>query len=111
MRLLRGLRTEKFTKNNLRWGEYQKYATPDPLEDKHWNKNAKMFQNWEAAVEEAREDLAKLPVDPDVPGPDPDKPYEPASNLLDHLDTAVKIALFKNISFLILSQGSPFRSK
>ncbi len=83
-----------------KWGYYQKYAADDPTDPSEWDekrdpkKGAKRHMNWEAAVWEAREDLAKLPVNDKADGPDPDKPNQRAKNLLDHLDTAVRIALF-----------------
>jgi hypothetical protein len=87
-----------FTKNGLQWGYYQKYAADDPSDITNWTrhdkKGADLYKNWEAAVAEARENLAKLPVDSGQVGPDPDHPNDRADNLIDHLDAAVAIALF-----------------
>lgn len=88
------------TRNNLEWGTYQKFASAAPNPD-DWDQGhqgsghgKKLFENWEAAVEEAREDLAKMPVDLDEAGPDPMNPWVHADNMLDHLTKSVRIALF-----------------
>ncbi|MBV9834812.1 MAG: hypothetical protein JO055_10415 [Alphaproteobacteria bacterium] len=82
-----------FTRDNLRWGYYQKYAPPDPTEMGNWVR-PDYYKNWESSVDEAREGLAKIPIEPNRPGPDPDNPKALAKTMLEHLDTAVKIALF-----------------
>jgi hypothetical protein len=82
-----------FTRDNLLWGYYQKFAPDDPTDQTNWV-DPNLYQKWESAIAEAREALRKLPVDKNQPGPDPDNPGVRASNMLEHLDEAVKIALF-----------------
>ena len=65
----------------------------DPDQWGNWGDKA-LYENWEAAIAEARDALMRLPVDPNDDGPDPDDPDTLASNMLDHLDKAVRIALF-----------------
>ena len=82
----------------LQWGTYQKWAPdnpddPDQWDQKHDGSGQVLYDRWESAIDEAREDLAKLPA-PDY-SPDPDKPGDRASNMLDHLDRAVTIALLQ----------------
>jgi hypothetical protein len=90
---VKNIKAAGFTRDTLQWGYYQKYAPDDPTDQTNWV-DAKLYQNWEAAIAEAREALQKMPVDPSQPGPDPDNPGVLASNMLDHLDKAVRIALF-----------------
>jgi hypothetical protein len=90
---VRNIKARGFTRDNLLWGYYQKFAVSDPTDQSKWGKSA-LYQNWESAVAEAREGLAKVHVDRNLPGPDPDNPGARARNMLEHLDTAVKIALF-----------------
>jgi hypothetical protein len=87
---VRNIKAAGFTRDNLLWGYYQKYAPSDPTDQSNWT-DTNLYMNWESAVAEARDALRKLPADPT--GPDPDNPM-PASHMLDHLDKAVKIALF-----------------
>ena len=82
------------TRDALWWGNYQKYAPANPRDKTNWGNDATLYDNWEAAVDEAREALRKQPVDSGRPGPDPDHPTELAHNLLDHLDKTVRIALW-----------------
>jgi hypothetical protein len=93
-------------KPSLTWGEYQKWAPDDPNDPNNWNRNndgsgPDLYANWEAAVAEAREDLAKLPryKDPKTgkedDGPDPDKRNDKKKSLVEHLDRAVTIALLE----------------
>jgi hypothetical protein len=85
-----------FTRNTLRWGEYQKYVPTDPTDIDSWNQfgtgGEGLYKNWEAAIAEARDDLKKLPAP--ATGPNPDDTAQRAKHLLDHLDTTIKIALF-----------------
>jgi len=90
---VRNIKARGFTRDNLLWGYYQKFAVSDPTDQNKWGKSA-LYQNWESAVAEAREGLAKVQVDRNLPGPDPDNPSARARNMLEHLDTAVRIALF-----------------
>ncbi|WP_439358822.1 hypothetical protein [Bradyrhizobium sp. DASA03007] len=90
---VRNIKAAGFTRDSLLWGYYQKFAASDPTDQSNWG-NPDLYQNWESSVAEAREALTKLPVDPNLPGPDPDNPSARARNMLDHLDTAVRIALF-----------------
>src|SRR5712691_5295834 len=90
---VRNIKARGFTRDNLLWGYYQKFAVSDPTDQSKWGKSA-LYQNWESAVAEAREGLAKVQVDRNLPGPDPDNPSARARNMLEHLDTAVRIALF-----------------
>ena len=82
----------------LEWGKYQKYAPEQPENPDNWNMDgtggAILYDNWEAAVDEAREDLAKLPRHDGDDGPDPDHPAKKAT-MLQHLDRAVTIALLE----------------
>lgn len=84
---------------DIKWGHYQKFAPQNPRDNKNWDKgngNGKwLYEHWEAAVEEAREDLKKMPIDRTRKGPDPANPADLKKNLLEHLDTAVRIALLK----------------
>ncbi|MBR1238423.1 hypothetical protein [Bradyrhizobium sp. AUGA SZCCT0182] len=82
-----------FTRDSLLWGYYQKFAASDPKDQSNWS-DVRLYQNWESAIAEAREALLKMPVDRSLPGPDPDNPGVRARNMLEHLDTAVRIALF-----------------
>lgn len=90
---VRRLISRGFTRDNLRWGYYQKYASPNLGDPNDWGGDS-YFKNWESSVEDAREALAKIPVEVNRPGPDPDNPKVLAKNMLEHLDTVVKIALF-----------------
>ena len=90
---VKNIKARGFTRDNLLWGYYQKFAVSDPTDQSKWGKSA-LYQNWESAVAEAREGLAKTLVDRNLPGPDPDNPSARARNMLEHLDTAVRIALF-----------------
>jgi hypothetical protein len=98
---VKNIKAAGFTRDNLRWGYYQKFAPADPTDQTNWG-DPNLYQNWEAAIAEAREALRKLPVDPNQPGPDPDNPGVRASNMLEHLDEAVRIALFDKYQ-----QGKP----
>ena len=91
---VKNIKAAGFTRDILKWGYYQKYAPADPRDKSKWGSDPKLYENWEASVDEAREALRKQPVDPGRAGPDPDHPTVLADNLLEHLDTAVKIALF-----------------
>ena len=81
----------------LEWGRYQKHANAAAGTALGWGSDWStarwMFENWEAAIDEARRDLRKLPP--------PNASYDPydnslrANNLLDHLDKAVRIALYR----------------
>lgn len=91
------LKARGFTRNNLFWGEYQKKAPERPEDEASWDKTStgkgkRLYRNWEAAVAEARRDLRKQAAPPT--GPDPDNPSMRADNALDHLDKAVRLALF-----------------
>ncbi|MCS3929172.1 hypothetical protein M2175_004203 [Bradyrhizobium elkanii] len=82
-----------FTRDSLLWGHYQKFAATDPTDETTWV-DEKLYRNWESSVAEAREALKKTHVDRNQPGPDPDNPGARARNMLEHLDKAVRIALF-----------------
>jgi hypothetical protein len=88
---VRNMKAYGFTREKLLWGDYQKFAPMDPKNENNWQ-DPRLYQNWESAVAEAREGLAKIAGS--VPGPDPDRPSDRARNMLEHLDTAVRIALF-----------------
>jgi hypothetical protein len=90
---VKNIKAAGFTRDNLRWGYYQKYAPADPTDESNWG-NPDLYRNWESAIAEAREALRKVPVDRNQPGPDPDNPSVRANNMLEHLDEAVRIALF-----------------
>jgi len=90
---VKNIKAAGFTRDSLLWGYYQKYAADDPTDQSKWG-DPTLYQNWESSIDEAREALRKMPVDPNLPGPDPDNPTARASNVLEHLDTAVRIALF-----------------
>jgi len=101
---VRNIKAAGFTRDSLLWGYYQKFAASDPTDQSNWG-DPTLYQNWESAIAEAREALRKIRVDPNLPGPDPDNPAAHARDMLDHLDTAVRIALFdKHLS------GSPMDS-
>jgi hypothetical protein len=82
----------------LEWGKYQKFAPQDPADVGNWDMNgdggAILYDNWEAAVDEAREDVAKLPPDHSLGHADPDNPSV-KHTMLEHLDRAVTIALLE----------------
>ncbi|UQD77057.1 hypothetical protein JEY40_22265 [Bradyrhizobium japonicum] len=90
---VKNIKAAGFTRDSLLWGYYQKYAVDDPTDPNEWG-DATLYQNWESSIDEAREALQKMPVDRNLPGPDPDNPTARAGNVLEHLDTAVRIALF-----------------
>ncbi|MET4345590.1 hypothetical protein ABIC08_006887 [Bradyrhizobium sp. RT9b] len=90
---VKNIKAAGFTRDSLLWGYYQKYAADDPSDQNNWG-DTTLYQNWESSIDEAREALRKMPVDRDLPGPDPDNPTARASNVLEHLDTATRIALF-----------------
>lgn len=90
---VRNIKAAGFTRDNLLWGYYQKFAASDPTDQSKWG-NPALYQNWESAIAEAREALKKARIDPNQLGPDPDNPGARARNMLEHLDTAVRIALF-----------------
>lgn len=90
---VKNIKNAGFTRANLTWGMYQKFAALDPRDMNNWG-DVRLYMNWESAIDHAREDLAKIPVDRNLPGPDPDNPTVRSRNMLEHLDTAVKIALF-----------------
>jgi hypothetical protein len=84
----------------LQWGYYQKWAPDDPNDPDQWNQNhdgsgQALYDRWEAAIDEAREDLAKLPAHKADDGPDPNHPGAKARTMLEHLDRAVTIALLE----------------
>ncbi len=93
VKTVRRLIDRGFTRETLRWGYYQKLAGYNVGDPNEWGSDS-YFRNWESSVDDAREALAKLPVDASRPGPDPDNPSARAKNMLEHLDTAVRIALF-----------------
>ena len=70
---------------------------------------ADLYKDWESAVDEAREDLAKFAAS--YPGPDPDAPGRLADNLQDHLDKAVRIALFDKYMPNATEPGVPIKVK
>ncbi len=117
---VKNIKAAGFTRDNLLWGYYQKFAASDPTDQSNWS-DPRLYQNWESAIAEAREALRKMRVDPNLPGPDPDNPGARARNMLEHLDTAVKIALFDKhllgsatdsgveIEVLVGSQAQPSR--
>lgn len=90
---VRNIKAAGFTRDSLLWGYYQKFAASDPTNENNWG-DPRLYRCWESAVAEAREGLKKDRVDRNLPGPDPDNPSARASNMLEHLDTAVRIALF-----------------
>jgi hypothetical protein len=83
----------------LKWGAYQKWAPDDPNDPNNWNRDNSggpvLFDNWDSAVEEAREDMAKLPPFKGDDGPDPDQPGMKKHTMLEHLDRVVTVALLE----------------
>lgn len=108
---LKKLKKRNFSATNLVWGNYQKFAPNDPKDMTEWGTGGdKRYNLWESAVAHAREDLAKIPA-PSGDGPDPDNPSDKKTTLLEHLDTAVKVALFKKMMPGATEPGFPIEVK
>lgn len=108
---LKRLKKRNFSATNLVWGNYQKFSPNDPKDTTEWGTGGdKRYNLWESAVAHAREDLAKIPA-PSGDGPDPDNPSDKKTSLLEHLDAAVKIALFKKMMPGATEPGFPIEVK
>lgn len=84
-------------RKKITWGNYQKYAGPMAGKPDGWGSSPQsltMFRNWESAVKHARDDLKKTPVPNSQESFNPNDSTKKAKNLIEHLDEAVRIALF-----------------
>ncbi|MBR0993957.1 hypothetical protein JQ580_24850 [Bradyrhizobium japonicum] len=79
-------------RSDLKWGAYQKLIEPDSSK---WGTTA-AFNNWLDLSNETRDDLEKLPAKFARPerAMNPFDTGQVASNLLEHLDEVVRIALW-----------------
>lgn len=89
------------SRNGIEWGNYQKYAAPQA----DWNESdaadaAILFSTWDSYQDEARDGLRRLQWSPPggVGNPkfaaNPFRPTMVMDNLTEHLDEAVRVALW-----------------